>query len=79
MLRVFSHYVSARLVLLVAVEALVLMLAVRFGLAFHTSGTLAGFDAAALPSVATLAVAMMIVMNSMGLYHLDLPRNDWTI
>ena len=80
MLRVFSHYVSARLVLLVVVEAVVLMLSVRLGFAFSRSeaaGTLGGADAAALP--ATFAFGMLIVINSMGLYQLDLYKDEWAI
>ena len=79
MFRVFSHYVSARLMLLVFVEALVLVLSVRLGLSFHASGTIAGIDPAAFPTAATFAVGTLLVINSMGLYQLDLSRNDWSV
>jgi sugar transferase (PEP-CTERM system associated) len=77
MVRVFSHYVSARLVLLIVLEALVWMLAVRMGLSSSVPGsgaTIAG-SGAGVPSLApAVALGMMIVINSMGLYHLEL----WT-
>ena len=68
MVRLFSHYISTRLVLLMVVEALVLMLSAYAGLSFHYSGT-----AAAVPSQAPVfALGMLVVMNSMGLYQRDL-------
>ena len=60
--------------LLGILEALVLMLSVRLGLYFHLSrsGTvLAAFDAALPPSAAAFSFAMLVVMNSMGLYQFD--------
>ena len=82
MIRVFSHYVSARLMLLVFLEALVLMLSVRLGLVFHLSGpsaSLAISEAASLPPTATLALGMLILMNSMGLYHFDPSKDEQSI
>ena len=68
MVRLFSHYVSARLVLLVVVEALVLMVSAYAGFSFHYSGA-----AVAVPSQVTVfALGMLVVMNSMGLYQLEL-------
>jgi sugar transferase (PEP-CTERM system associated) len=79
MLRIFSHYVSARLMLLVFVEALVLLISVRVGHSFHAHGTIAGIDPTALPTAATFAVGTLLVINGMGLYQLDLSRNDWSV
>ena len=74
MVRVFSHYVSEKLVLLVVLEALVLILAFHLGLAFHLSGpgvpiVVAG--AAVPPPAAVFSLGMLMVMNSMGLYQVD--------
>jgi sugar transferase (PEP-CTERM system associated) len=78
MVRVFSHYVSAKLVLLVVLEALVLMLSVCAGLAFHRldSGGIASFAIAVPPPAAAFSLGMLIVMNSMGLYQLDIWKNE---
>jgi sugar transferase (PEP-CTERM system associated) len=78
MVRVFSHYISAKLVLLVVSEALVLVLSVSAGLAFHHSGSggIAGFAAAVPTSAAAFSLGMLIVMNSMGLYQLDIWKNE---
>lgn len=80
MVRIFSHYVSAKLMLLVFLEALVLMLSLRLGYAFHLSGSaaaLAGSEAALLP--ATFALGMLVVMNSMGLYQLDHWKDEQSV
>ena len=82
MIRIFSHYVAAKLMLLLVLEALVLMLAVGLGFAFHRSGSaaaLAGSEAALLPPAAAFAFSMLIVMNSMGLYQLDFWRDESSI
>ena len=73
MLRVFSHYVSARTLLLVALEALVLLLAVRAGLSVRLGGsaTLAAGSEGAIAHATALALGMLVVINSMGLYQLD--------
>jgi sugar transferase (PEP-CTERM system associated) len=79
MVRVFSHYVSAKVALLVVLEALLLMLAVCLGLAFHHSDTgaaISGFGAAVQPPAAAFSLGMLIVMNSMGLYQFDFFANE---
>jgi len=73
MVRVFSHFVSARTVLLVILEALVLLLAVRAGLSVRLGGSASveiGADGA-IVHAAALVLGMLVVLNSMGLYHLD--------
>ena len=73
MFRVFSHYISARTVLLVILEAIVLLVAVRAGLSWRLGGpdTLqAGSDGAIMNSAA-LVLGMLVVINSMGLYQID--------
>jgi len=73
MLRVFSHYVPARAVLLVLLEAIVLLVAIRAGLSVRLGGSAsleAGSDGA-IVHAAALVLGMLVVLNSMGLYHLD--------
>ena len=73
MFRVFSHYVSARTVILVILEAIVLLAAVRAGLSWRLGGPdilEAGSDGAILSAVA-LVIGMLVVINSMGLYQVD--------
>jgi FlaA1/EpsC-like NDP-sugar epimerase len=82
MVRVFSHYVSAKLVLLVVLEALVLALAVRLGLASQFSGSGAATvvsGIAAPPPAAAFSLGMLIVMNSMGLYRPDVWKDEQSI
>jgi hypothetical protein len=80
MVRVFSHYVSAKLMLLVVLEALVLMLSVRLGLAFHLSGSGAAIAQAVVPPpVMAFSLGMLIVMNSMGLYQPDLWKEEQSV
>lgn len=73
MLRVFSHFVSARIVLLFVLEALVLLAAVRAGLSVRLGGEqmLAAGSAGALMHAGALVLGMLVVLNSMGLYQLD--------
>ena len=77
MVRLFSHYVPARLVLLIVVEALVMMVSAYAGFSFHHSraGMLMAEAEASVfvPSQATVfALGMLVVMNSMGLYQVEL-------
>ena len=68
MVRIFRHYLSAKLILIVGLEALVFMLAIRLGLAFNLPTTPAGDNALALLPTIAFVVGMLIVMNAMGLY-----------
>ncbi len=73
MFRVFSHYVSARTVLLVVLEAIVLLAAVRAGLSWRLGGPdlhEVGSEGAIMSAIA-LVVGMLVVINSMGLYQVD--------
>jgi sugar transferase (PEP-CTERM system associated) len=73
MYRVFSHYVSARTLLLVVLEAIVLLAAVRAGLSWRLGGpdTLQSGSGGAVLSAVALVVGMLVVINSMGLYQVD--------
>ncbi len=72
MIRVFSHYIPARLMLLLLVEASVLILSVRFGLWFHLwsmdVANVATHDGPPL-TAAVFGLGMMMVVKSMGLYE----------
>ena len=72
MVRIFRHYLSAKLLLIVALEALVFMVSVHLGLAFNLSSA-AGPDSGDLPLFPTAAIALglLIVMNGVGLYSSD--------
>src|SRR4051794_22897760 len=74
MVRIFSHYVSARLVVLIVAETLLLTLVVYAGFSFDNwrTGTMLGSVPAAVPPEATAyALGMLVVMNSFGLYQQD--------
>jgi sugar transferase (PEP-CTERM system associated) len=74
MIRIFSHFVSGKLVLLFVLEALVLMLAGYVGLIFHLlayGGENPGLSAAVSVEAIVFGLGMLSVMIGMGLYHLD--------
>jgi sugar transferase (PEP-CTERM system associated) len=82
MVRVFNHYVSEKLVLLVVLEALVLIFAVHLGLAFHLAEPGAPIvisGAAVPPPAAAYSLGILIVMNSMGLYQADAWKDPQSI
>lgn len=67
MIRFFNHYLSVRLLVLTAFEALLLVEAVRIGFRMH------GVDANATGPVlqaGLFAIAMMVAMSALGLYRL---------
>ena len=83
MLRVFSHYVSVRLMVLVALEGLTLALALNWGLSLYEAGALPGSTPEARAST-TLTVlvfvsAMLVIMNGIGLYETELLRNHRSV
>jgi len=68
MVRIFRHYLSVKLILIIGLEAMVFVLAIRLGLAFNLPASPdAGSALALLPTLAFVA-AMLVVMNAMGLY-----------
>jgi sugar transferase (PEP-CTERM system associated) len=67
MVRIFRHYLSARLILIVGLEAMVFVLAIRLGLAFNLPGAHASDALALLPTIA-FVIGMLVVMNATGLY-----------
>jgi hypothetical protein len=72
MIRIFSHYIPMRTLFLVALETLVLVLSVYFGLALSAiSPDQAAASAAPLPiapKAALLACLILVTMTAMGLY-----------
>jgi sugar transferase (PEP-CTERM system associated) len=82
MIRLFTHYVPGRLVVLATLETLVLLMAAYVGISLDLarSGAAISGAAEALPSQAgAFALGMMIVMSSMGLYQPDLGNNTRSI
>lgn len=74
MVRIFRHYLSAKLILTIALEAMVFLVAIRLGLAFSLSPASTRETALAfLPTIA-FAGGMLVVMNAMGLYSSE----QWT-
>jgi len=74
MIRIFSHYVSRKLVFLVGLDALVLMLSAYVGISLHlyaTVGALPSAEAALPPQAAAFALWVLVVMTSTGLYQLQ--------
>jgi sugar transferase (PEP-CTERM system associated) len=70
MIRIFSHYVSAKCVLLVALETLVLTTVVFAGIAlFNLHPT--GGSGSSIPALAVLPAGMLLIFSSMGLYQTD--------
>jgi sugar transferase (PEP-CTERM system associated) len=78
MVRVFSHYISAKLVLLVGLEALVLTFSICAGFAYHHSdpASIASFAVTVPPPAAAFSLGMLIVMSSMGLYQFEVRQDE---
>ena len=74
MVRIFRHYLSAKLILIIGLEAMVFVLAIRLGLAFSLPATPAGETALALLPTFAFVGGMLVVMNAMGLYS----GEQWT-
>jgi sugar transferase (PEP-CTERM system associated) len=83
LLRVFSHYVSARLVVLVVLEGMVLALAVNWGFSLYepaaASGITPGAETSMTLTVLVFVAVMLSVMNGIGLYEPDLLRNQRSV
>lgn len=82
MLRIFNHYISGKLALLVVLEALVLTLAGYLGFSLHGIGSgtaILGSQETILLAAAAFGLGMLIVMTSMGLYQLSLWENTQSV
>jgi sugar transferase (PEP-CTERM system associated) len=82
MIHVFNHYVPARLIVLAALEAMILMIAAYAGISLQLGGSGAVISSAveAVPSLTIgFALGMVIVMSSMGLYQPDLWGNKQAV
>ena len=73
MIRIFSHYIPIRTLFLVALETLVLVLSIHFGLALSglTPDPAVPQTPAVASTVAMLAVFILTTMTAMGLYDSD--------
>jgi sugar transferase (PEP-CTERM system associated) len=76
-LRVFSHYVSARLLLLVLLEGMMLSLAVRWGCSLYpvSSPATVASNADVMSAAIVFPAVMLFVMNGIGLYEPELFKN----
>ena len=75
MIRLFSHYVPGRMILLAGLEALLLLLSAYVGISlqlFESSAAISGFGAHAPTQAAAFALGMLIVITGMGLYQPEL-------
>lgn len=69
MVRIFRHYLSAKLILIMAMEAMVILLAIRLGLASNFSAAPAAENALTMLPTIGFVGGMLVVMNAMGLYN----------
>lgn len=74
MVRIFRHYLSVKLLAIIALEAVVFALAIRLGLAFNHFSGLPREEAFSLFPIAMFVFGMVIVMSAVGLYSAD----GWT-
>src|SRR5258706_5958546 len=80
MIRIFRHYLSAKLMLVMALETLIFVVSIRLGLAFEfATGQISESRSLSLIPTAVFAVGMLIVMNAVGLYSSDAWTNKTTI
>jgi len=71
MVRIFRHYLSARLILIIGLETLVFVLALQLGLAFSLPGAQHRVDAPWYLTTGAFVVSMLVLMNIVGLYNRD--------
>ncbi|MCC6474832.1 MAG: TIGR03013 family PEP-CTERM/XrtA system glycosyltransferase [Burkholderiales bacterium] len=78
MIRIFSHYVSARLTLLVGLESLVIALSVYLSASVHllAFGASPGAAGNVLLVTAALPLQMLVVITGLGLYDLSVWGNQ---
>lgn len=79
MIRVFSHYISIRIVLLVLVEAGLLLAAGVAGLALRFPSENVVFAAIFWPELYLFAFFMIVVMAALGLYQDEHPESFVTV
>lgn len=75
MIPIFNHYVPRKMIVLVALEAVVLLISASIGISLQLGGTgavIPGAGMKVLPQAIAFALGMMIVMSSMGLYQPEL-------
>ena len=79
MIRIFSHYISVRMVLLMLIEAALLIGASFAGVALRFPATPVPHFPAFTPEALLFAFFMMIVMSALGLYQHDHPESFLSI
>ncbi len=79
MIRVFSHYISIRIVLLIAIEAVLLLAAGLAGVALRFPAPNLGATTVFTPEAFLFAFFMIVVMAALGLYQNERPESFVTI
>ncbi|MGI9025468.1 MAG: nucleoside-diphosphate sugar epimerase/dehydratase, partial [Burkholderiaceae bacterium] len=75
MIRVFSHYISIRIVLLVLIESVLLFAASLAGVAVRLSPVPFDTEALFMPEAILFAFFMIVVMAALGLYQDERPES----
>ena len=79
MIRIFSHYISVRMVLLMLIEGALLIGASFAGVALRFPAPTAPHFPAFTPEAVVFALFMIIVMSALGLYQQDHPESFLSI
>ncbi len=79
MIRVFSHYISVRIVLLMLIEGVLLLAASYAGFIVRFSPTMVESSAVFTPEAILFAFFMLVVMAALGLYQDEHPESFVTI
>ncbi len=75
MIRVFSHYISIRIVLLMLIEGALLLAASFAGIAVRFSPVVFSVEALFMPEAILFAFFMIVVMAALGLYQDEPPES----
>ena len=75
MIRVFSHYISIRIVLLMLIEGVLLLAASFAGIAVRFSPVVFSVEALFMPEAILFAFFMIVVMAALGLYQDERPES----
>ncbi len=75
MIRVFSHYISIRIVLLMLIESVLLLAASFAGVAMRFSPAAFGSEAQFMPEAILFTFFMIVMMAALGLYQDERPES----
>lgn len=80
MFRFFRHYIPAHILLLLALEALIMVMSVYLGVSARFLDTGAALSASAdplLPKAISFSLVMVLIMSALGLYHWEWVNGLW--